>query len=200
MAPYAVAYLKMAFILERIGGRLKEKERFNIYLTNALEMEEIEQSNLPGMSTLSRESQRAGEIKKKTRISVILGNPPYAGHSLTRSEILIPQPTTGKKTKYRKVKTWIGEQLEAYKRVDGKLLPEKNLKWLQDDYVKFIRFAQVKIDENGEGVVGFVTNHGYLDNPTFRGMRRSLLDSFNEIYILNLHGSAMKKVPGRLKR
>ena len=77
--------------------------------------------------------------------------------------------------------------------IDGIPLPEKILKWLQDDYVKFIRFAQVKIQEKGEGVVGFVTNHAYLDNPTFRGMRQSLLKDFNEIYILNLHGNAMKK-------
>ncbi|UCH97003.1 MAG: N-6 DNA methylase [Candidatus Aminicenantes bacterium] len=193
MAPYAMAYLKMAYILDRIGGRLEEEERFNIYLTNALEMEDIEQSNLPCMSTMSGESRLAGKIKKKTPITVILGNPPYAGHSLTKSETIISRTTRTKRIKYQKVKTWIGEQIEAYKLIDGKPLPEKNLKWLQDDYVKFIRFAQVKIQEKGEGVVGLVTNHAYLDNPTFRGMRRSLMESFNEIYILNLHGNVMKK-------
>ncbi|MGD2088122.1 MAG: N-6 DNA methylase [Candidatus Aminicenantes bacterium] len=193
MAPYAVAYLKMAYILEKIGVQLKKGERFNIYLTNALEIEDIEQANLPGMSTLSGESRRAETIKKKTLLTVILGNPPYAGHALTKSETLISKTTRRKRIKHQKVKTWIGEQIEAYKRVDAKPLPEKNLKWLQDDYVKFIRFAQVKIHEKGEGVVGFVTNHAYLDNPTFRGMRQSLLKDFNEIYILNLHGNAMKK-------
>jgi predicted helicase len=193
MAPYAVAYLKMAYILEKIGLPMKKGERFNIYLTNALEIEDSEQANLPGMSTLSGESRRAEQIKKKTLITVILGNPPYAGHALTKSETLISKTTRTKRIKYQKVKTWIGEQIAAYKRVDGKPLPEKNLKWLQDDYVKFIRFAQVKIHEMGEGVVGFVTNHAYLDNPTFRGMRQSLMNSFNEIYILNLHGNAMKK-------
>lgn len=193
MAPYAVAYLKMAYILEKIGIRIKKGERFNIYLTNALELEDIEQANLPGMSTLSGESRRAEQIKKKALITVILGNPPYAGHALTKSEILISKTTRTKRIKHQKVKTWIGEQIEAYKWVDGKPLPEKNLKWLQDDYVKFIRFAQVKIQEKGEGVVGFVTNHAYLDNPTFRGMRQSMLKDFNEIFILNLHGNAMKK-------
>ena len=70
---------------------------------------------------------------------------------------------------------------------------EKNPKWLQDDYVKFIGFAQWKIDKTGEGVLGFITNHAYLDNPTFRGMRQSLLKSFEEIYVLNLHGNSRKK-------
>ncbi len=65
--------------------------------------------------------------------------------------------------------------------------------WLQDDYVKFIRFGQWKIDRTGEGILGFITNHSYLDNPTFRGMRQSLMMSFNEIYLLNLHGNALKK-------
>lgn len=193
MAPYAVAYLKMAYILEKIGLVLKKGERFNIYLTNALEIEDIEQVNLPGMSTLSGESRRAEQVKKKALITVILGNPPYAGHALTKSEILISKTTRTKRIIHQKVKTWIGEQIEAYKRVEGKPLPEKNLKWLQDDYVKFIRFAQVKVQEKGEGVVGFVTNHAYLDNPTFRGMRQSLMKDFNEIYILNLHGNALKK-------
>jgi hypothetical protein len=193
MSPYAVGHLKMSFILEKIGVKLNEGERFNFYLTNTLEMEDIEQSNLPGMSTLSGESRMAGAIKKKTPIMVVLGNPPYAGHSLNSSETVVTRTTVTRKSKRTKVKTWIGEQIENYKMVNGKPLDEKNLKWLQDDYVKFIRFAQTKIDENGEGVIGFITNHAYLDNPTFRGMRQSLLNSFDEIYILDLHGNALKK-------
>jgi DNA-binding Xre family transcriptional regulator len=193
MAPYAVAHLKMSYILDKAGFKLKANERFNLYLTNTLEMEEIEQSNLPGMSTLSSESLLACKIKKETPVTVILGNPPYAGHSLNNSETRVKTLTRSKKTKWRTVKTWIGELIEDYKQVNGKGLGERNLKWLQDDYVKFIRFAQAKIDENGEGVIGFITNHGYLDNPTFRGMRRSLLGSFDEIYILDLHGNALKK-------
>ena len=88
---------------------------------------------------------------------------------------------------------WITGQIENYKMVDGKPLGEKNPKWLQDDYVKFIRFAQWKIDQIGEGALGFITNHSYLDNPTFRGMRQSLMNSFDEIYILDLHGNSLKK-------
>ncbi|MBK7378425.1 MAG: hypothetical protein IPJ03_05380 [Ignavibacteriales bacterium] len=104
----------------------------------------------------------------------MLGNPPYSGHS----------SNTGK---------WISDEIKEYFMVDGKPLGEKNPKWLQDDYVKFIRFAQWKLDQAGEGVLGFITNHSYLDNPTFRGMRQSLMNSFDEIYILDLHGNSLKK-------
>ncbi|UCH96039.1 MAG: N-6 DNA methylase, partial [Candidatus Aminicenantes bacterium] len=174
MAPYAIGHLKMSHILEEKGIFLKEDERFKLFLTNTLEMEDIEQINLPFMSTLAEESRKAGKIKKQTPILVILGNPPYSGHS-------------------ENVGDWISTEIKEYYKVDGKPLGEKNPKWLQDDYVKFIRFAQWKIDQNGEGVLGFITNHSYLDNPTFRGMRQSLLKSFNEIYILDLHGNALKK-------
>lgn len=92
-----------------------------------------------------------------------------------------------------KVKTFIGRLIEDYKLVDGKPLGEKNPKWLQDDYVKFIRFGQWRINKTGQGVMGYITNHSYLDNPTFRGMRQSLMNTFTDIYILNLHGNAKKK-------
>ena len=193
MAPYAIGHLKMSYVLEEMGYRLDaEHERFPLYLTNTLEMEEIGQSNLPGIATLAEESRQAGKIKKETPILVILGNPPYSGHSANLSDRII-KVKKGDKFVERKIKTWIGEQIDTYKYVDGKPLGERNPKWLQDDYVKFIRFAQYKIDQNGEGVVGMITNHGYLDNPTFRGMRRSLMNSFNEIYILDLHGNSLKK-------
>jgi predicted helicase len=91
-----------------------------------------------------------------------------------------------------KQKTWIGELIDYYKIVDGGWFGERK-HWLNDDYVKFIRFAQWKIDLAGEGILGFITNHSYLDNPTFRGMRQSLMNSFDEIYILNLHGNSLKK-------
>ncbi|MDO9465425.1 MAG: type ISP restriction/modification enzyme [bacterium] len=174
MAPYAVGHLKMSFLLEELGYKLKKDERFKLYLTNTLEMKELEQSYLPGMSSLAEESRLAGEVKKKIPILVILGNPPYSGHSSNVGE-------------------WISKEIKTYYEVDGKPLGEKNPKWLQDDYVKFIRFAQWKIDQAGEGVMGFITNHSYLDNPTFRGMRRSLMNSFNEIYLLDLHGNSLKK-------
>jgi predicted helicase len=84
--------------------------------------------------------------------------------------------------------TFIGHLIRDYFFVDEKPLGEKNPKWLQDDYVKFLRFAQWKIDQAGCGVVGMITNHGYLDNLTFRGMRKCLMRTFDEIYILDLHG------------
>jgi len=174
MAPYAAGHLKMGYLLEELGHKLFEDERFQFYLTNTLEMEELAQTSLPGMASLSEESHLAGKVKKETPILVILGNPPYSGHSANKGD-------------------WIRHQIETYKKVDGKPLGEKNPKWLQDDYVKFIRFAQWKIDQIGEGALGFITNHSYLDNPTFRGMRQSLMNSFDEIYLLDLHGNSLKK-------
>lgn len=174
MAPYAVGHLKMSFLLEELGYQLTDEDRFKLYLTNTLEFEELEQSDLPGMRSLSEESHLAGKVKKEQPILVILGNPPYSGHSFN----------TGK---------WIRGLIDDYKKVDGKPLGERNPKWLQDDYVKFLRFAQWKIDQAGEGIVGMITNHGYLDNPTFRGMRQSLMETFDEIYLVDLHGNSLKK-------
>ena len=174
MAPYAIGHLKMSFLLEELGYRLPKGERVKLYLTNTLEMGDLAQTELPGMASLSEESHLAGYVKKESPILVILGNPPYSGHSFNVGE-------------------WISKEIKVYYRVDGKPLGEKNPKWLQDDYVKFIRFSQWKIDQAGEGVLGFITNHSYLDNPTFRGMRNSLMASFDEIYILDLHGNSLKK-------
>ncbi len=174
MAPYAVGHLKMSFLLEELGYRLQADDRFKLYLTNTLEMEELAQTELPGMASLSEESHLAGKVKKEQPILVILGNPPYSYQS----------SNIGK---------WISKEIKDYYHVDGKPLGEKNPKGLQDDYVKFIRFAQWKIDQAGEGILGFITNHSYLDNPTFRGMRQSLLQSFDEIYLLDLHGNSLKK-------
>ncbi|MFL6264199.1 MAG: type ISP restriction/modification enzyme [Thermoanaerobaculia bacterium] len=170
MAPYAVGHLKMSLILEELGRPLREGERVSFYLTNALEMEDLEQSAIPGTAALARESRLAGEIKKEARITVVLGNPPWSGHSANR-----------------------GTRLGGYDHVDGEPLREKSAKWLQNDYLKFLRFAQWKADQAGEGIVALVTDHGYLDNPTFRGVRRSLLQTFDELYLLDLHGNGKKK-------
>ena len=105
---------------------------------------------------------------------VVLGNPPYSGHSANKGE-------------------WARQLVERYKTIDGKPLGEKNPKWLQDDYVKFLAFGQWRIERTGQGILGFITNHAYLDNPTFRGMRQSLMNTFTDIYILNLHGNSKKK-------
>ncbi|MCK4646973.1 MAG: N-6 DNA methylase [Candidatus Aminicenantes bacterium] len=192
MAPYAVGHLKMSFLLEELGYKLKGDDRFKLYLTNTLEMEELAQTELPGMASLSEESHLASRVKKDQPILVILGNPPYSGHSANVSEKYVTRTQNGRE-KRQKIKTWIGELIDDYKFVDGKPLGEKNPKWLQDDYVKFIRFSQWKIDQVGEGILGFITNHSYLDNPTFRGMRQSLMNSFDQIYILDLHGNSLKK-------
>ena len=186
MAPYAVGHLKMSFLLEELGYMLKKDDRFKLYLTNTLEMEELAQTELPGMVSLSEESHLAGRVKKEQPILVILGNPPYSGMSANRGKWIDDFLKKG----YTRAD---GTKDDGYYRVDGKPLGEKNPKWLQDDYVKFIRFAQWKIDQAGEGILGFITNHSYLDNPTFRGMRRSLMNSFNEIYILDLHGNTSEK-------
>lgn len=227
MAPYAAGHLKMGYLLEELGHKLQGDERFQFYLTNTLEMEELAQTSLPGMASLSEESHLAGKVKKEKPILVILGNPPYSGISANASERVVEIPR-GHKYKYRyriivrnqngrtyyllepeqrewkgdtrnpkkvlkiKQKTWIGELIEYYKVVDGNWFGERK-HWLQDDYVKFIRFAQWKIDQIGEGVVGLITNHAYLDNPTFRGMRQSLMNSFDGIYVLDLHGNSLKK-------
>jgi predicted helicase len=174
MAPYAIGHMKISFLLDELGYTMNDDERVKYYLTNTLDMEELDESKFPGMSSLSHESHEAGKVKKDIPILVVLGNPPYSGHS----------SNTGK---------WISDEIKEYFQVDGKPLGEKNPKWLQDDYVKFIRFAQWKLDQAGEGVLGFITNHSYLDNPTFRGMRQSLMNSFDEIYILDLHGNSLKK-------
>ncbi len=160
---------------------MADDEGFKLYLTNTLEMEEIEQITIPGLSSLSEESHLAGKVKKEQPVLVILGNPPYSGISANINEWterLLKENIDG---------------TQSYYRVDGKPLGEKNPKWLQDDYVKFLRFAQWKIQTSGYGVVGMITNHSYLDNPTFRGMRQSLMKTFDEIYILDLHGNSLKK-------
>ncbi len=220
MAPYAAGHLKMGYLLDELGHKLSGDERFQFYLTNTLEMEELAQTSLPGMASLSEESHLAGKIKKEKPILVILGNPPYSGISANASERqvelrkgqnytkgytirtkqengrtfyqLLPRQSRASKAMTVRLKTWIGELIEYYKVVDGEWFGERK-HWMQDDYVKFIRFAQWKIDQIGEGTIGFITNHAYLDNPTFRGMRQSLMNSFDEIYILDLHGNSLKK-------
>ncbi len=123
---------------------------------------------------ISDEANAAAEIKKEKPIMVVIGNPPYSGHSANKGK-------------------WARELVEGYKTIDGKPLGEKNPKWLQDDYVKFLAFGQWRIERTGQGILGFINNHSYLDNPTFRGMRQSLMNTFTDIYILNLHGNAKKK-------
>ena len=187
MAPYAVGHLKMSFLLEELGYKLQGDDRVKLYLTNTLELEteKLTQIHIPGLASLSEESSLAGEVKKEQPILVILGNPPYSGISANKGKWIDDLLKKG----YVRSD---GSKDDGYYRVDSKPLGERKL-WLQDDYVKFIRFAQWKIDQAGEGVLGFINNHAYLDNPTFRGMRQSLMKSFDEVYILDLHGNSLKK-------
>ena len=172
IAPYTVAHLKLSQFLRDKGYAMQSGERLNIYLTNTLEPIEPQRNLL--LPALSREVEAAQAIKDKP-ILVITGNPPY-------------------NVKSRNTGEWITNLLkDAYFKVDGKKLEEKNPKNLLDDYVKFIRFAQWKMEQVEEGVVGIITNHSFLNNPTFRGMRQSLMQTFNRIYLLDLHGNSERK-------
>jgi len=181
MAPYTVGHLKISYLLAEHDYELCEDERFKLYLSNTLEPDTPEQISLPIAHDISDECAMANKVKHQDPILVIMGNPPYSGASENSNkwtESLLKTDLDG---------------AQSYYTVDGKPLGEKNPKWLQDDYVKFLRFAQWKIHKAGKGIVGMITNHGYLDNPTFRGMRQSLLHTFDEIYLLDLHGNTKKK-------
>jgi type I restriction-modification system DNA methylase subunit len=185
ITPYVISHLKLTDLFQRWYYRFRDDDRIQVYLTNTLEPSEV-QGLLPFLREITEESRIANQIKLERPILVVIGNPPYAGLSANKGEWIDKLLKKG----YKRAD---GTKDDGYYKVDGKPLGEKNPKWLQDDYVKFIRYAQCKIDKNGEGIVGFITNHSYLDNPTFRGMRESLLQSFDRIYILNLHGNALKK-------
>ena len=184
MAPYAVAHFKLALELAALdlpevqrktwAYNFMSDDRLNVFLTNTLEPAN-EFSGLPLLTAfLADETRQAGVVKQNLPIMVIVGNPPYSGQSSNKGN-------------------WIRSLVRDYYFVNGQPLGEKNPKWLQDDYVKFIRWAQWRIEQTGSGVLGFISNHGYLDNPTFRGMRQCLIKSFDEIYVLDLHGNTKKK-------
>src|SRR4030067_678833 len=133
---------------------------------------------------LADEATSANQVKKETPVMVVLGNPPYSGLSANTGEWIAGL--------LRGIDSTTGQKTGSYFEVNGQPLNERK-HWLNDDYVKFIRFAQWRIEQTGYGVLAFVTNHGYLDNPTFRGMRQSLMQSFDDIYLLDLHGNSKKK-------
>ncbi len=172
IAPYTIAHLKLSQFLKDNGYELKAKERLQVYLTNTLEPIPA-QIKIPLLPALTEESKQAQQVKDKP-ILVITGNPPYSINSKNNGD-------------------WIKNKIEDYKIVDGQKIKERNPKALQDDYVKFIRFAQDKIDKVEEGIVGIITNHTFLFNPTFPGMRQSLMNTFNQMYFINLHGNAKMK-------
>lgn len=174
MTPYTIAHLKLGMAFKKTGFKYFHR-RLGIYLTNTLE-ESAEQPSLftafGFANSIAEESKEAATIKNKTPIMVVIGNPPYSGESSNSQykghDVYKVEPTGGK-------------------------LQEKNSKWLNDDYVKFIRYAESMVEKTGEGIVAMITAHGYIDNPTFRGMRWHLMNTFDEIYVLDLHGNANKK-------
>lgn len=179
MTSYVIAHLKIRRVItETLGGDTIDSELpSNIFLTNTLaEPKSILEKNaqisfFDFSGAITDEAENADKWKARRPIQVIIGNPPYLASSTTPFDISNYKFETDGKTK----------------------LQERNPKWLNDDYVKFINFAEKHIQKDGKGVLAFITNNGYLDNPTFRGMRASLLRTFDKIYIVNLHGNSMKK-------
>jgi len=177
MAPYAIAHMKIGLKLYETGYRFGSEERARIYLTNALEpaTDEKEQREFEQwVPALAHEAQAVNAVKRHQRFTVVIGNPPYSGHSANQGE-------------------WIRSLVQDYYFVGGEPLGEQNPKWLQDDYVKFIRLGEREIARSNYGLLGFITNHGYLENPTFRGLRHHLLQSFTNVRIIDLHGNTKKK-------
>ena len=175
MASYAMAHLKLDMLLAETGYQPKKEQRFNVYLTNSLEEHHPDTGTLFA-NWLSTEANEANHIKRDTPVMVVLGNPPYSGESSNKGD-------------------WIMKLMEDYKIEPGgkEKLKERNPKWINDDYVKFIRYGQHFIEKNGEGILAFINPHGFLDNPTFRGMRWNLLKTYDKIYTLDLHGNTKKK-------
>ncbi|WP_240446108.1 type ISP restriction/modification enzyme [Helicobacter pylori] len=220
IAPYAIAHLNLSQAFkEEFKKPLKENDALKIILTNTL----IQPSEIVAYRGLNpifeKELSNAQEIKKNENILIITGNPPYSGASENKGlfewEV---KATYGIEPEFQtieieknvkladKIQTLLknvqkqkeGSSKDALKALKSlhskyKLQKEKNPKWLLDDYVKFMRFAQNKIESLGHGLFGFISNNAFLDNPTFRGLRRSLLECYDELYILNLHGNARKK-------
>jgi predicted helicase len=170
MASYAMAHLKLDLLLLETGYIPSEKQkRFNVFLTNSLE-EHHEQAGSLFSSYLANESKEADRVKKETTVMVVMGNPPYAVSSSNKSE-------------------WIQNLVQDYK----KDLNERNIQPLSDDYIKFIRYGQHYIEKNGEGILAYISNNSFIDGIIHRQMRKSLLECFDKIYILDLHGNSKKK-------
>lgn len=175
MASYAMAHLKLDMLLRETGFSPTKDQRLRIYLTNSLEEHHPDTGTLFA-NWLSTEANEANFIKRDTPVMVVMGNPPYSGESANKGK-------------------WIMDLMDDYKYEPGgkERLKERNPKWINDDYVKFIRFGSHLIEKNGEGVLAFINPHGFLDNPTFRGMRWHLMNTFDKIYTIDLHGNAKKK-------
>ncbi len=172
MASYAMAHLKLDLLLTETGFKPTSNQRFRVYLTNSLE-EHHQDTGTLFANWLSTEANEANHIKRDTPVMCVIGNPPYSGISSNNGE-------------------WISNLIEDYKYVDGVHFNERK-HWLNDDYVKFLRYGQHFIEKNGSGVLAYINPHGFLDNPTFRGMRWHLLKTYDKIYTIDLHGNSKKK-------
>ncbi|EGG1561173.1 DNA methyltransferase [Campylobacter jejuni] len=213
IAPYTIAHLKISqSFKEEFNSPLNDDESLKIALTNTLYFKSIskehnDQNTLFTLIDLTKEFKKAQKIKEE-QILIITGNPPYSGASsnkgLYEDEIKISYGLEPSKANLNnEQKKWISsyfkekskQNTSTFKAIyeKHKLENEKNSKVMLDDYVKFIRFAQSKIDSQESGIFAFISNNSFLDNPTFRGMRYSLMQSFDKIYILNLHGDTRKK-------
>ena len=175
MASYAMAHLKLDLLLTETGYKPTINQRFKVYLTNSLEEAHQDTGSL-FLKMLSMEASEANLVKRDTPVMCVIGNPPYKGESSNKGK-------------------WIMNLMEDYKKEPGgkEKLKERNPKWINDDYVKFIRYSQHYIEKNGTGVLAFINPHGFLDNPTFRGMRWNLLKTYDKIYTIDLHGNSKKK-------
>ena len=169
MASYAMAHLKLDMTLQQTGYKPSIKKRLHIYLTNSLEEAKLK-AETPLARWLSDEANEASRLKQDVPIMVILGNPPYSISSQNKGR-------------------WINDLLIDYKQG----LNEKNIQPLSDDYIKFIRFGQHFVENNGEGVLAYISNNSFIDGLIHSKMRKSLLKTFDKIYILDLHGNAKKK-------
>ena len=185
MAPYAIAHLKIGLKLYETGYRFESDERVRVYLTNALEPAASKQLTLDFLPALAHEAQAVNEIKRKQRLTVVIGNPPYLAEA-GRGGDWIAALMRGRESRS-------GRKTLSYFEVDGESLNERNPKWLNDLYVRFTRLSNWLLELSGAGIHGFITNHSYIDNPTFRGMRWALLASFDQLFLLDLHGNLKKK-------
>lgn len=186
MAPYAIAHLKVGLKLHETGYRFDSDARARVYLTNALEPSQDFADRLEfAIPALAHEARAVNEVKDHDRFTVVLGNPPYFGEAGRGGDWIA--------SLMRGLDTRDASTTNNYFASDGLPLAERTTKWINDDYVKFIRLADRLLELTGTGVVGYVTNHSYLDNPTFRGVRQSLLRTFDRLTFVDLHGNANKK-------
>lgn len=173
MSPYAIAHLKMSYLLQEHGYQFDNKDRFQLYLTNTLDAKTADMPELPGLTSLAEEAIEANVIKKETPVLAIIGNPPYSIASYNKSDF----------------------ETDIMKLYKEDVKNERNIQILSDDYIKFIRYCHWKIEKSGSGIIGLITKNTYLNIAAAKGLRKQLLLTFDKIYILNLHGKLYEKAP-----